>query len=101
MIQVKSMSKSFDGTPVLEDVTLTMEDGHIYGLVGVNGCGGNHRLGVRTNLFGQLFAVFAMTASDADFRENFADGAALLDSDGGNGATTDNQSSCHFFVFPF
>ena len=33
------MSKSFDGTPVLEDVTLTMEDGHIYGLVGVNGAG--------------------------------------------------------------
>jgi len=41
-----------------------------------------------------------MTACDTDFAKNFAAGAALLDSNCGNGATTDNQCSCHFLFVP-
>lgn len=39
MIQCSSLSKYFDGIPVLSEVTLTIEPGSIYGLTGSNGAG--------------------------------------------------------------
>ncbi len=68
----------------------------IFSLVGIHRGSRNDRLRVRAQFLCQFFAVFAVTASDADFAEHFACRAAFLDSNRGDSATTDNQSSCHF-----
>lgn len=39
MIEVKQLKKSFDGFPALDDLTLTVPKGTVYGLVGPNGAG--------------------------------------------------------------
>ena len=39
MIQIESVSKSFREKTVLKDVSLTLDEGRIYGLVGINGAG--------------------------------------------------------------
>ena len=39
MIEVRNISKSFDGFPALSDLSLTIPDGAVYGLVGPNGAG--------------------------------------------------------------
>ncbi len=39
MIEVKNLSKSFDGFMALKDLTLTVPKGSVYGLVGPNGAG--------------------------------------------------------------
>ena len=39
MIEVRNISKSFDGFPALRDLNLTIPDGTVYGLVGPNGAG--------------------------------------------------------------
>ena len=39
MIEVKNVVKSFDGFHALDDLTMTVPRGAIYGLVGPNGAG--------------------------------------------------------------
>ena len=39
MIEVQTLTKRFDGFAALDDLTLTVPDGAIYGLVGPNGSG--------------------------------------------------------------
>lgn len=39
MIEVKGLCKSFSDKEVLRDVTVTIDDGRIFGLVGINGAG--------------------------------------------------------------
>ena len=39
MIEIKNLCKSFDDKEVLKDVNLTIEDGKVFGLVGINGAG--------------------------------------------------------------
>jgi ABC-type Fe3+/spermidine/putrescine transport system ATPase subunit len=39
LLEVTSLSKSFDGTPVLQDVSFTVGDGEIVCLLGPSGCG--------------------------------------------------------------
>lgn len=39
MIYVDHISKSFKNSTVLDDITLSFEDGHIYGIIGYNGSG--------------------------------------------------------------
>ena len=39
MIQVNSVVKTFDGFRALDGLTMTVEQGSIYGLVGPNGAG--------------------------------------------------------------
>lgn len=39
MIQIKGLCKKFGNTPVLEGIDIDIEDGDIYGLVGVSGAG--------------------------------------------------------------
>ncbi len=39
MIQIRNLSKVYGHKTVIRDVTLCFEEGHIYGLVGPNGCG--------------------------------------------------------------
>lgn len=38
-IEVKNVTKEFKGIPVLDDISVTLENGKIYGLVGRNGSG--------------------------------------------------------------
>ena len=52
-IEIKNVSKSFGKTQALKDVTLTFEDGMIYGLLGRNGAGKSTLLNIITN---RLFA---------------------------------------------
>ena len=81
-------------------LVLLNESRDVLGLVSVHGGSRDDRLRIRAEFLSQLLAIFAMTAGDADFAKNFAAGAALLDSNCGNGATTDNQCSCHFLFVP-
>ena len=37
MIEIKDLTKSFDGVEVLSHISMTLESGKIYGLVGRNG----------------------------------------------------------------
>ena len=39
MLEVKHLSKKFDGNYVLKDVSLSIGDGEVYGLIGANGSG--------------------------------------------------------------
>ena len=39
VINVQSVSKTFKSVKALDDVSLTIEKGHIYGLLGCNGAG--------------------------------------------------------------
>ena len=39
MIEVKNVTKRFDGFPALDGISLTVKDGAIYGMVGPNGAG--------------------------------------------------------------
>ncbi|MCR5671628.1 MAG: methionine ABC transporter ATP-binding protein [Butyrivibrio sp.] len=39
MIEIKNVSKSFDGTSVLKDISLNIEDHEIYGIIGQSGAG--------------------------------------------------------------
>ena len=39
MLEVKSLTKKFGDFTALQDISLTVEDGSVYGLVGYNGAG--------------------------------------------------------------
>ncbi len=39
MIRAKGLTKKFDGTPALDDLTIEVEEGEIFGLVGPDGAG--------------------------------------------------------------
>lgn len=39
MLELKSLKKSFDGVPVLKDITLNVNDGEIVSILGPSGCG--------------------------------------------------------------
>ena len=39
MIQISNLTKQYGKEIILKDINITFEDGHIYGLVGPNGCG--------------------------------------------------------------
>ncbi|MBP1745305.1 MAG: methionine transporter ATP-binding protein, partial [Firmicutes bacterium] len=39
MIQIRNLDKSFDGTQVLKDISIDIEAGDIYGIIGLSGAG--------------------------------------------------------------
>lgn len=39
MIEVKNIQKNFDGIKAIDDITATIEEGHVFGLIGTNGAG--------------------------------------------------------------
>ena len=39
MIELKNITKSFDGKTAVEDISIKVENGSVYGLVGFNGAG--------------------------------------------------------------
>ncbi|MEM9881920.1 MAG: ABC transporter ATP-binding protein [Planctomycetota bacterium] len=52
MIEVRGVSKAFRGRPAVEDLSLSVKAGEVYGLLGHNGAGKSTTLGV---LLGQVF----------------------------------------------
>ena len=52
MIQLQNLTKSFKGRPALHGLSLTVEKGEIFGLLGHNGAGKSTTLGI---LLGQVF----------------------------------------------
>jgi ABC-2 type transport system ATP-binding protein len=48
-IELKNVSKSFGGVRALDNVSLTLEEGRIYGLLGNNGAGKTTLLNIITN----------------------------------------------------
>lgn len=65
MIELKNLSKSFKGKPALRDLSLTVERGEIFGLLGHNGAGKSTTFGI---MLGQVFA---------DGGEAFIDGISV------------------------
>ena len=68
MIEVKNVTKTFEGFHALDDVTLTIPNGSVYGLVGPNGAG-------KTTLIKHLQGIYrqdkgAITVDDAPIWEN-------------------------------
>ena len=53
MIELKRLTKSFKGKPALHELSLTVERGEIFGLLGHNGAGKSTSLGI---LLGQVYA---------------------------------------------
>lgn len=51
MIEIKNLSKSFGTKVVLEDVSLTINDGQIFGIVGINGAGKSTLLRLISGVF--------------------------------------------------
>ena len=39
MIELKNVSKSFDGIEALKNVSVTVREGEVFGLIGTNGAG--------------------------------------------------------------
>ncbi len=52
MIELRSLSKSFKGRPALHSLSLTVERGEVFGLLGHNGAGKSTALGI---LLGQVY----------------------------------------------
>ncbi len=61
LIEVRHLSKSFGGVHALEDVSLSIEEGAIMGLMGANGAG-------KTTLFGVIAGHLRPTAGDVRYR---------------------------------
>lgn len=53
MIEVRNVTKRFDGVTALDDLTLTVPKGSVYGLVGPNGAGKSTILRVLTGIYRQ------------------------------------------------
>ena len=53
MIEVKNVTKTFDGFRALDDLTLTVPQGAVYGLVGPNGAGKSTIIRHRTGIYRQ------------------------------------------------
>ncbi len=51
MIKIKSVSKSFDDLKVLENISLEIADGTVYGLIGLNGAGKTTLLNIISGLY--------------------------------------------------
>ena len=53
MLTVKGLSKSFGAKKAITDLSLTLEEGHIFGMLGTNGAGKStlaRKLGEKTGL---------------------------------------------------
>lgn len=57
MLELKNVKKSFDGTPVLKDISLAIADGEIVSILGPSGCG-------KTTLLNLILGIL-----DADERQ--------------------------------
>ncbi|MCM1130647.1 MAG: ABC transporter ATP-binding protein [Roseburia sp.] len=51
MIEIKNLTKSFDGKIVLEEINLTISKGSIFGLIGINGAGKSTLMRIMTTVY--------------------------------------------------
>ena len=51
MIEIKNLTKSFDGKKVLEEINLTIPKGSIFGLIGINGAGKSTLMRIMTTVY--------------------------------------------------
>ena len=65
MLELNHIRKSFDGTPILHDISLRVEDGEIVSILGPSGCG-------KTTLLNLILGL-----TDADSGEIRYDGEDL------------------------
>jgi energy-coupling factor transporter ATP-binding protein EcfA2 len=68
MIEVRNLRKSFDGFVALDDLTMTVPDGAVYGLVGPNGAGKSTVIRHVTGIFRPDSG--SVTVDDAPVYEN-------------------------------
>lgn len=52
MIEVKHLTKSYDGHPALDDLSFTIEKGRVYGFLGPNGAGKSTTMNIMTGYIG-------------------------------------------------
>ena len=64
MIEVKDVIKTFDGFPALNEATLTVPQGSVYGLVGPNGAGKSTLIRHLTGIYRQDAGVVRMDGQD-------------------------------------
>ncbi len=71
MIEIKNYTKKIRGKVILDDVNLTFEEGHIYGLKGVNGSGKTMLMravaGLMYSMTGQVVIDGKVLGKDMDF----------------------------------
>jgi len=71
MIEIKNYTKKIRGKVILDDVDLTFEEGHIYGLKGVNGSGKTMLMravaGLMYSMTGQVVIDGKVLGKDMDF----------------------------------
>lgn len=76
MIEVKNMTKTFDGFKALDECTLTVPKGSVYGLVGPNGAGKStvirHILGIYKSDTGEAFVDGEKTWENAEVKARIA-----------------------------
>ena len=74
MIEIKDLTKSFDGVEVLSHISMTLEKGKIYGLVGRNGSGKTmlmkHILGFVSPTSGSIIIDGKILGKDIDAPDN-------------------------------
>lgn len=85
MIKVTNLSKTFDGFKALDDASITVEKGSIYGLVGPNGAG-------KTTLIKHLAGVYT-----PDGGEYTLDGNAIYENPGVKSKIIYIGDDLHFF----
>ena len=51
MIELKNVSKSFDGIEALKNVSVTVREGEVFGLIGTNGAGKSTLLRLACGVF--------------------------------------------------
>ena len=61
LLEVKSLSKEFDGLRALEGVSFTAEGGEILGIIGPNGAG-------KTTLFNLISGIYSSSAGEINFQ---------------------------------
>ena len=64
MIEVKDVIKTFDGFAALNEATLTVPQGSVYGLVGPNGAGKSTIIRHLTGIYRQNAGVVRMDGQD-------------------------------------
>ena len=74
MIEIKKVSKRFDKIAAVSDVSLSIEQGQVFGLLGTNGAGKSTLLRMMGKLYGivwkrsRSFSIFLMSSIFSQMR---------------------------------
>ena len=70
MIQIKNLEKSFGDKKVLESVNITIEDGKVFGLVGINGAGKSTLLRLLSGIYEKDYGSILYDGEEVYENEN-------------------------------